>query len=38
MAVIEIYFVTTMAGQHHLLGSGFSMLGDMPHTSMVLKL
>lgn len=29
MAVIEIYFVTIMAGRHHLLSSVFPVLGDI---------
>lgn len=38
MAVIEIYFVTTMASRHHLLSSVFPVPGGTSHTSTVLKL
>lgn len=38
MAVIEIYFVTTMASRHHLLSSVFPVLGDMSYISTVVKM
>lgn len=37
MAVIEIYFVTRMASQHHLLSSVFPVPGDMSYISTVVK-
>lgn len=38
MAVIEIYFVTTVASRHHLLSSVFPVLGGMSYISVVLKM